>query len=113
MTGSTIEEVPIPTSVHAADAGDFIELMELSNAVQAHEYGSTDMSYSPAQALLTYQDLDFQPKRLFAARVDGCIVARAAYETWTSDTEVAWMNVRVLPSFRRRGIGAALADRME
>ncbi len=74
MSIATIDEVSIPTSVHAADAGDFVELMELSNLVLAHAYGSTDMSYSPAQALPTYQDQEFQPKRLFAARVDGRIV---------------------------------------
>ena len=51
---------------------------------------------------------------MFVARVDGSIVARATYETLLNPSDDhAWLGVQVLPAWRRRGIGTALADRVE
>jgi len=52
--------------------------------------------------------------RVFVARVDGTIVGNA-YLEWETDpgTRVSWLDLEVLPDYRRRGIGTALFDRIE
>ena len=59
-------------------------------------------------------DQEYEPKQLFAARVNGRIVARAVFETRPSaKSDMAWVDVQVHPQFRHRGIGTALADHLE
>ncbi|TFC26638.1 GNAT family N-acetyltransferase [Cryobacterium sp. TMT1-3] len=54
------------------------------------------------------------PKRMFVARVGGTVVARATYETLLDQNDGhAWLGVQVLPAWRRRAVGTALADRVE
>jgi GNAT superfamily N-acetyltransferase len=114
MTDFTIEEITIPATLDTPDAADFIATAEVRNAVEAAGYGTDDLAFSAAELLPDWLDQEYQPKRLLAARVDGRIVARAVYETQPDeDAGTAWLDVKVLPEFRRRGIGAALADRLE
>ncbi|MBK4346194.1 GNAT family N-acetyltransferase [Lacisediminihabitans changchengi] len=107
-----IDEIPVP---HAVDDGDwpaFAAAMVVRNAVQAAAYGTDEMFMSAADLLPYWRD-PHEPKRLLVARVDGGIVGRAVVERQDESTEVAWVSVEVLPEFRGRGIGRALADRAE
>lgn len=114
MTGFAIEEVAVPRSPDSVDAADFAATVEVHNAVEADSYGTDELGYTAAEVLPGWLDRDYEPKRLFAARVDGRIVARAVYETLASDpSRTAWLELQVLPDFRRRGIGSALADLLE
>lgn len=108
-----ISEATLPATVEAPDASDFIESIRVGNEVDAVSYGTTELAYEPAEELPHYNDR-FNPHRLFVARVDGAIVGRAVYETTTSDDmDSAWLAVGVLPEFRGRGIGTALAAAVE
>ena len=73
------------------------------------------MDFTPAELLPGWQESAHEVRRLFGARVDGRIVARAVYETRKQGDAVstAWLTVQVHPEFTRRGIGRALADRVE
>ncbi|MCU1581147.1 MAG: hypothetical protein QOD27_1906 [Microbacteriaceae bacterium] len=113
MSRFTIDEVSIPRTIDSPDAADFIATVEVRNAVEADGFGTEDLSYSAADLLPGWLNTVYEPKRLFAARVDGRIVARAIYETAIEDADVVWLGVQVLPQFRRLGIGTALSELLE
>lgn len=113
MTAFTIDELPIPATIDAPDAADFIEMTEVRNAIEADTVGSRELAYEPAELLPNWQD-PYQPETCLVARVNGRIVARATYQAPIEEgSKDAWLAVEVLPAYRRRGIGAALYDRLE
>ncbi len=112
MSAFTIDELVIPASVEHPDAVGFIEMTHVRNEIEADTVGNRDLCYEPAELLPHWQD-PYQPKTCLVARVDGRIVARAIYEApIEADARDAWLSIEVLPAFRRRGIGAALYERL-
>ena len=104
----------IPPHLDHPDAVDFIATVQVRHAVAADGYGTDELSLTPAELLPVWLDQEYEPKQLFAARVDGRIVARATFQTRASAADdVAWVVVQVHPQFRHRGIGTALADHLE
>lgn len=113
MNGWTIDEIAIPATLDAPDAGDFIEAMRVAGTVWADAFGTVDFDLDPAEELPQYQN-PFEPRRVLAIRAGGRIVAVATSQTHTGeDSDTSWVAVLVLPAFRRRGLGTALADRLE
>ncbi len=128
----TIEELPIPTSLTtddvtatdandaaagaAASAADFVAMVAVRNAVEAEIIGSDALAYGASELLPLYQNQEYDPKRILVARLDGQIVGRGVFE-WPVEAEegvrIAWISAEVLSSFRGRGIGTALVDRLE
>jgi GNAT superfamily N-acetyltransferase len=114
VTDHTIERVVIPPRLDHPDAADFIATTDVRNAVEADGYGTDELSATAAELLPVWLDQEYEPKQLFAVRVDGRIVARAIYETRpVAEDDIAWVDVQVHPEFRRLGIGSALADHIE
>lgn len=113
MPDFTIDPVVTPASIDAADAADFIRAIEVANTVEALGYGTPDLAYEPVEELPHFLN-PHEPRRMIVARVDGEIVARGIYETMSGDdADAAWILAEVLPAFRGRGIGSALADELE
>lgn len=113
MSGSTIDEIAIPDSLDAPDAGPFVEAITVAGAVFADAFGTSDLDFDPVEELPQYQN-PFEPRRVFAARVDGRIVGVAKTQTQVGDeADTSWVDVLVQPAFRRRGVGSALAERVE
>ena len=117
-----IEELPIPRHPGAEGWVDFAAAADVHNAVEADAYGNGELSLTAEEALPDWLNQDWEPKRLFVLRAGddlspgtgaGRIVARGVYEREGSDTETAWLRVDVLPEFRNRGIGTALASLLE
>lgn len=114
MPEITITEVSIPASLDAPDAAEFLACIDVRNAVNRHDSGTDELSYSAEELLPGWLKTTFEPKRLFAARLDGRLVARGIYETRTEEAaDTAWFGVEVLPDARGHGIGAALAAHLE
>jgi GNAT superfamily N-acetyltransferase len=114
MTEFTIDELSIPESLDEPGAADFREMVDVRNAVEEAGYGTSELSYSAEELLPSWQASQFEPKRLFVARVGDRIVARGMCEYQpAAESDTAWLGVQVLPAFRRQGMGTALADRVE
>jgi GNAT superfamily N-acetyltransferase len=112
MAHVTVDEVEIPPTLHSPGAGDFAATVDVRNVVEADGYGSTELDYT-AEELLPGWLNPHEPKRLFAGRVDGRIVARGTFEEEPGGGDTVWVSVQVLPGSRGLGVGTALADRLE
>ncbi|WP_167051518.1 GNAT family N-acetyltransferase [Salinibacterium sp. ZJ77] len=113
MTGFRIDEVPLPRDLtQDPHAADFVAMVAVRNACEEAAYGTTDVALSPERLLPAMSDPG-APTRVLLARVDGQVVGRALYETLADAPETAWIDTLVHPDARRRGIGRALADRVE
>ena len=116
MTTFTVDELVVPTSIDAPDAADFVESTELRNTIEALGYGTRELEMTPAETLPFWLDTEHSPRRLFGVRLDGKLVGRGFYEVNVGkqgDERVAWAAFEVLPDYRGRGIGTAIADQIE
>ncbi|MGO4691847.1 GNAT family N-acetyltransferase [Glaciibacter sp. 2TAF33] len=110
----TIDELSIPDRPGAEGWDDFVAMTRVRNEIETAGYGNAELSYSAEELLPIWRNQAFDPKRLFVARVGGRIIARGAMETVADPTnEYAWLEVQVLPEWRRRGVGTAMFDRLE
>lgn len=107
-----IEQVSLPESIDAPDAGDFVRANDVANVIETITFGTPDIVYEAAEVLAHWRD-PHTPFSMFVARIGGEIVARATIETNAGETDTSWLMVQVLPEFRGRGIGTALAERVE
>jgi GNAT superfamily N-acetyltransferase len=113
MTAFVIDELTLPESVDAPDAGDFVRAVEVGRIVETEAYGTADIPYTADEELPMHRN-PFEPHRLFVARVDDEIVGRAVAETHAGDdADTTWVRTQVLPGFRGRGIGRALLATVE
>lgn len=114
MGAIEITEVSIPETVDAPDAAEFLACVDVRNAVNRHDSGSDELTYTAEELLPGWQKTIFEPKRMFAGRLDGRLVARGIYETRTEEAaDTAWMHVEVLPDARGHGVGEAMARHLE
>lgn len=112
-SSDVIDEIAIPSSLDAAGAETFVDAMTVAGTVLADALGSADFDLDPAEQLPQYQN-PFEPRRILGARIDGRLVGVATSHTHTGDgADTSWIEVHVLPGFRRAGLGTALADRLE
>ena len=114
MTDITITEVVIPASLDAHDAAEFLACVDVRNTVWRDDSGTDDLTYTAAELLPGWQKTTFEPRRMFAARLDGKLVARGVYETRTDEAaDTVWLMAEVLQDARGHGVGEALALHLE
>jgi GNAT superfamily N-acetyltransferase len=109
-----IHELQIPTAVGAAGWADFVTADDIRFAAEALIYGTDELALTAEEDLPSWLDYENEPTRMFVARDGGRIVGSASYESEPGDDpQTVWLRVDVLPGYRRRGIGTALARTLE
>jgi len=109
-----LEELPIPATLDDPEAAEFIAMVGVRNAIETQLLRSDALACTPAELLPMYQAQQFEPKRIFVARIDGRQVGRGILQWSIADgTASSWVIVEVLEEFRRRGIGTALFELIE
>jgi GNAT superfamily N-acetyltransferase len=110
----TIDELTIPATLDDSGGDAFREMVEVRNQVEAETLGSWALAVTPEELLPGFQNPQYDPRRLFVARVDGAIVGRGIL-SWSTEegTNVSWVFVEIHRDFRNRGIGGAMLDRLE
>ena len=114
MTDVVIEELILPGTADAPDAGDFVEMIGIRNRVETEVLGTDALNVTPRGILPYFGNTPTRSRRHFVARLDGRIAGRAilGWPTATGAAEVS-INVDVLPEHRGRGIGTTLLETVE
>jgi GNAT superfamily N-acetyltransferase len=113
-TGFEIDELQIPESLDGPGGRDFSAAVHVHNVVEAAIYGTDLLAVHADELLPQYRFQRYDRRRIFLARMGALVVGRAVIEWSTDDDDPAsWALIEVLPEYRRRGIGTALADVLE
>lgn len=110
----TIDEITIPDSIDGPEAQDFLDLVRVRNEVEVGVLGSAALLLGPEALAPMFRDAPHRLQRHFVARLDGSVVGRArlAWKTVAGARSVS-LTIDVVESYRRRGVGQALLDRLE
>ncbi|MEC5179996.1 GNAT family N-acetyltransferase [Arthrobacter sp. CG_A4] len=109
-----IEPLILPAGLDSSDAGDFLEIGKLCDALTLETWGSLDRA-SPAVARLQFwRDDAYRRMRIFLVRQNGRMVARSWVRCELQENlGSALIHVQVLAEFSGRGIGLALLRHAE
>lgn len=113
-----IRHVQVPSSLEDGDdpqVVDYRRAVALRNTVEALGYGSNDFASSAEEDLPSWHR-EHEPRQLFVATLPDVpgLIGRGFVESRLEDGwPVAWVAVQVLPEYRGRGIGTALAEAVE
>ncbi|MGY2745420.1 GNAT family N-acetyltransferase [Pseudarthrobacter sp. O4] len=109
-----IEPLVLPAAVDSADAGDFLELGELCDAMTLAAWGNLDRATPPAARLHFWRDHSYRQIRLFFVRQDDRMVGRSWVRCEQQENlGSALIHVEVLKEFCGRGIGRTLLRHAE
>ncbi len=108
-----LEEITAPSSVDAADATDFLAVVELNNAVCLLESGVPDLASTPQEMLAQWRDETDRVQRYFVAREGGQIVGAGVFEYATAEPTSTNLDILLLPEQWGRGIEDALLELAE
>ena len=109
-----IERLLIPDALDSADAGDFLAVGELCDALTLQTWGNLDRATPPAARLQFWRDNDYRQVQLFFVRQDGRMAARSWVRCGVLENlRSAMVHVDVLEEFSGRGIGQALLRHAE
>jgi GNAT superfamily N-acetyltransferase len=109
-----VHELEIPTAVGGAGWTDFETADNIRFDCEALIYGTRELALTAEEDLPTWHDQENVPTRMFVARAGGRIVGSASYESEPGDDpRTIWVRVDVVPDARRRGIGTALARKLD
>ena len=105
-----IEPLVLPAAIDSPDAGEFLEFVELSDALVLETWGDPDRS-SPAKARLQYwRDNPYTRPRLFFVRVDGRMVAPSGALSYDAESwDVARVR-HVEKTWKQAGVNSLVAS---
>jgi len=113
-TGLEIVEVTVPTSLDAPDAWPVHATVAVSQAVDLGVHGNVDTALDAEGVVAGLLESTHRRIRRFVATLDGEPVGRGfVLLPLTSNTHRASVQVSVVPSARRRGVGTALWGAVE
>lgn len=116
MTAATyrIEPLVLPSALDSADAGDFLDFSDLTDALVMEGWGNMDRATPVGARLRYWRDDAYKRLQLYFVRVDGRMVARSWIQCEQQDNlGSAFLHVDVLNGFTGRGIGRKLLAHIE
>lgn len=114
MSDLTISPIPVPAALDAADAGPFLELVRIANALCLADTGHEYLSEEPQEALGLWLDQTDWTRIGFMAERDGVIlgVAQLTLANEPGSTAVDF-DVMADPTRRDGGVEDALLEQVE
>lgn len=108
LTDVEFRPLHIPTSVDAADAGDFLAMTAVRNAVYEEVSGHADEAITPAELLPYYHPSPYERRFIWQVWDDGRPVGRVGLDLPTDgDAHTGYVAVELLRRAHGRGIGSA------
>ncbi|MCB5274469.1 hypothetical protein BJG92_02002 [Arthrobacter sp. SO5] len=109
-----IEPLVLPADLDSHDAGNFLAVGELCDALTLEAWGNLDRSTPPEARLQFWRDNEYRRIQLFFVRQNGRMVARSWIRCELQENlRSAMVHVEVLEEFSGRGIGRALLRHAE
>lgn len=108
-----IRDLDVPVDASSPSWNDFVGMVRVRNAVDEAVLGSEVLSLTPEELLPGFHDNTYRPQRAVLAIEDGMVVGRGSVTWWPTSGARPAVVLGVLPSYRRRGIGTALAARID
>lgn len=109
-----IDEIDAPDSLDGPGGAEFLEYLQVRNAVEEQTLGTDLLTPGLPQTLSEYRNTPHRVRRHFAARLDGRIVGRGLITSRPVTPETGMhLMADVLPAHRGAGLGTQLADLLE
>ncbi|WP_417564556.1 GNAT family N-acetyltransferase [Microbacterium sp.] len=106
--GVELRRLVVPASVDAPDAGDFVAMVAVRNAIYREINGHDDERMSPTELLPRFTKQRYERTLMWLVVDGGEIVGRASVELPLADgSRVAFLNIELLRRTWGRGIGSA------
>ncbi|GAA1913848.1 GNAT family N-acetyltransferase [Microbacterium aoyamense] len=113
-TGLELRPLIIPSSIDAADAHDFVTMVDVRNRVYEEISGHADESVTAAELLPHYQPDPDELRFMWLAILDGEFVGRAGIDIPQHEgSKNAFWQIELLRKSWGQGIGAAAYDLIE
>lgn len=104
----------VPTSVDAADAGQFLEMSAVRNGIYREVTGHDDLSLTPAELLPYFHPGKYLERYDWVVHLDGRMVGRVIVELpLEAGSRSAFWQVELLREVHGRGIGSQAYELVE
>ncbi|MCK6065632.1 MULTISPECIES: GNAT family N-acetyltransferase [Microbacterium] len=112
--GLELRPLPLPASVDADDAGDFVEMVRVRNLISTEISGHDDFHLAPHELLPAYAPDPNERRMLWVVVLDGEMVGRVGVDIPLEEgSRVAYWLVELRRSVWGRGIGTAASELVE
>ena len=106
--GLELRPLAFPTRLDAADAADFLDMIDVRNRVYREINGHDDEAITAAELLPHYQPDPRETRIMWIALLDGRVVGRAGIDIpLEEDSKIAFWQIELLRAAWGRGIGSA------
>ncbi len=114
VAGLTIRPYVIPTSVDAADAGDFLAMVDVRNRIYREISGSDDEAMTASELLPNFWADEYTKRHFLIIELDGVVVGRVGVDLpLEGDSHVAFWIIELIEDVWGQGIGTAAYDVVE
>lgn len=114
ISGLELRPMIFPAHIDDADAKDFVDMVEVRNAIYREINGHDDESIAAAELLPHYHPDPTERRFMWLILLDGEVVGRAGVDIPLEEgSKVAFWEIELLRKVWSRGIGAAAYDLVE
>ncbi|GAA4355750.1 GNAT family N-acetyltransferase [Microbacterium rhizosphaerae] len=112
--GLELRPMPVPTTLDAEDAADFVDMVRVRNLVYREISGHSDFDITPGELLPALQPTPYTDRMFWNVLVDGELVGRAGLDLPLEDgSRVGFWRVELRRDAWGRGVGTAAYELIE